>query len=157
VDRLKDDSLLVIDYKSGTVSLNAWELPRPEDVQLPLYAGFALDREREQLGGLVFAKVSAVDLGFAGRVFDPSTTLLAGLKGTSSLAKNTLTLEQLLGWRECIEQLARDFISGKAEVDPRDPPKTCERCGLQTLCRIQERDAQLDDEDDSEVEEESDE
>jgi hypothetical protein len=32
--------------------------------------------------------------------------------------------------------LAQDFLDGKADVDPRDPPKTCERCGLQTLCRI---------------------
>jgi probable DNA repair protein len=147
VDRLKDGSLLVIDYKSGTVSPNAWELPRPEDVQLPLYAGFALDREQERLGGLVIAKVRAGDLEFAGRVFDPAATLSTDLKATSSLVKNRLTLEQLLGWRECIEQLAKDFLNGKAEVNPREPrEKTCKRCGLQSLCRIQEREAQLDDE-----------
>ena len=157
VDRLKDGSLLVIDYKSGYVSPNAWELPRPEDVQLPLYAGFALDREQERLGGLVFAKVQAGDLEFSGRVFDPETTLSSSLKGTSSLAKNKLSLEQLLGWRDCIEQLAKDFIRGKAEVDPRDPPKTCERCGLQALCRIQEREVQLEHEDESEGEVDGDE
>jgi hypothetical protein len=28
-------------------------------VQLPLYAGFALEAEKERLGGLVFAKVRA--------------------------------------------------------------------------------------------------
>ncbi len=143
VDRLKDGSLLVIDYKSGNVSPNAWELPRPEDVQLPLYAGFALDREHEQLGGLVFAKVRAGELEFVGRVFDPAVNLKAGLKGTNSLVKNKLSLEQLFEWREYIEQLAKDFVAGRAEVDPRDPPKTCERCGLQALCRIQEREAQL--------------
>ena len=46
IDRLNDGSLLVIDYKSGNVSPNAWELPRPDDVQLPLYAGFAPRRGR---------------------------------------------------------------------------------------------------------------
>ena len=46
IDRLSDGSLLVIDYKSGNVSPNAWELPRPDDVQLPLYAGFAPQRGR---------------------------------------------------------------------------------------------------------------
>jgi probable DNA repair protein len=148
VDRLKDGSLLVIDYKSGNVSPNAWELPRPEDVQLPLYAGFALDREQERLGGLVFAKVRTGDLEFAGRVFDPVVTLSADLSTRSSLAKNKLTLDQLIGWRECIEQLAKDFVAGRADVDPRDPPKTCERCGMQTLCRIQEREAQLEDDTD---------
>ena len=44
IDRLNDGSLLVIDYKTGDVSPKSWDLPRPDDVQLPLYAGFALDR-----------------------------------------------------------------------------------------------------------------
>jgi hypothetical protein len=122
-------------------------------VQLPLYAGFALDREREQLGGLVFAKVRTGDLEFAGRVGNAAGTLIAGLMGISTLVKNKLTTDQLDDWRECIEQLAKDFVGGRVEVDPRDPPKTCERCGLQTLCRIQEREAQLEDEDDSKGEE----
>jgi hypothetical protein len=64
--------------------------------------------------------------------------------------KNPFTAEQLLDWRDCIQQLARDFGEGKAEVDPREAPKTCERCGLQTLCRIQENTAQLEAEDESE-------
>ena len=117
-------------------------------MQLPLYAGFALDGE---LGGLVFAKVRAGDPAFAGHVGDPAATVFAGLKGSSTLVKNALTAEQLMGWRERIEQLARDFLVGRAEVDPREAPKTCERCGLQTLCRIHESEnqARLEDEDDS--------
>jgi RecB family exonuclease len=147
IDRLIDGTLLVIDYKTGIVSVKSWELPRPDDVQLPLYAGFALDGE---LGGLVFAKVRAGDLAFAGHVGDPAATLFAGLKGNSTLAKNTLTAEQLIGWRERIEQLARDFLAGRVEVDPREAPKTCERCGLQTLCRIHEYEAQPEAEDECE-------
>jgi probable DNA repair protein len=155
VDRLKDDSLLVIDYKSGKVSPNAWETPRPEDVQLPLYAGFALE-PNERLGGLVFAKVRTGDLEFAGRVDDAAGTLSASLKGTSPLLKKKLTSEQLDDWRNCIEQLAKNFVGGRAEVDPRDSrEKTCKHCDLQSLCRIQERDALLEDED--EVEEDGDE
>jgi probable DNA repair protein len=150
VDRLKDGTLMVIDYKSGKVSTKAWELPRPEDVQLPLYAGFALDRERESLGGLVLASVLPGNAKFAGRVADAAETLDAGLKRTSPLVKNKLTDEQLQEWRECIEQLAKDFLRGKADVDPQDVMKTCERCGLQSLCRIQEREAQLEDEDEDE-------
>jgi probable DNA repair protein len=145
IDRLIDGSLLVIDYKSGGVTPKSWELPRPDDVQLPLYAGFALDGE---LGGLVFAQVRAGDLAFAGHVGDPVATLFAGLARSSALVKNALTAEQLIGWRERIEQLARDFLAGRAEVDPREAPKTCERCGLQTLCRVHEsgNPAQLEDE-----------
>ena len=145
VDRLVDDSLLVIDYKTGNVSPSAWELPRPEDVQLPLYASFALDGE---LGGLVFAKVRAGDQSFAGRVGDAKATLIPNLSGNNSLVKNSLTAEQIIDWREAIEQLARDFIVGRAEVDPRDDPKTCVHCGLETLCRISENRIQLDSEED---------
>jgi ATP-dependent helicase/nuclease subunit B len=148
IDRLKDDSLLVIDYKSGDVTPKSWQLPRPDDVQLPLYASFALDGE---LGGLACAKVRPGDLVFTGHIGDPTTTLFASLKGNSALVKNELTAEQLIDWREYIEQLARDFLAGRAEVDPREYPKTCERCGLQTICRVEESEihAQLEAEDDT--------
>jgi probable DNA repair protein len=148
IDLLNDGSLLVIDYKTGDVSQKSWELPRPEDVQLPLYAGFALDRENELLGGLVFAKVRPGDKCFAGHVGNPTGTLIAGLKGTSALAKNPLTAEQLEDWRDYIEQLARDFLAGRADVDPREYPETCDRCGLQTVCRIQESRAAIEANDD---------
>ena len=137
----------MIDYKSGDVSPTSWDLPRPDDVQLPLYAGFALD-EGEELGGLVFAKVRPGDLSFAGNVADARGTLLGNLPASSSLVRDPFTVEKLLDWRDSIEQLARDFLSGKAEVDPRDYPRTCERCGLQSLCRIQEHRAALEAEDD---------
>jgi ATP-dependent helicase/DNAse subunit B len=64
--------------------------------------------------------------------------------------KHKLELEQLIGWRECIEQLARDFLDGRAEVDPREYPKTCEHCGLESLCRIQEHQGLLKSDDDAE-------
>ncbi|MGO9336513.1 MAG: PD-(D/E)XK nuclease family protein [Terracidiphilus sp.] len=137
LDRLNDGSVLVIDYKSGDVSPKSWELPRPDDIQLPLYASFALDEEHD-LGGLVFAKVRPGDHCFAGRVGDAVATLDPSLSKHSALVNTPFTAEMLLAWRDSIEQLARDFLSGSADVDPRDYPRTCERCGLQTLCRIQE-------------------
>ncbi len=135
IDQLNDGSLLVIDYKSGADSPKAWELPRLDDVQLPLYAGFALN---EEPGGLVFAKVRSRESSFVGRVADAKTTLFANLNGTSSLAKNKLTSTLMDEWRQYIERLARNFVAGRADVDPREYPQTCERCGLQTLCRVQE-------------------
>jgi ATP-dependent helicase/DNAse subunit B len=139
VDRLSDGSFLVIDYKTGNELPKQWDLPRPEDAQLPLYADFALPRGSKP-GGLVFAKVRTGEknMCFAGRVTDTNATLLADLKGHSALVKNPLTHEQLDAWRTKIEQLALDFLAGRADVDPRDLPKTCEKCGLQALCRIHE-------------------
>jgi ATP-dependent helicase/nuclease subunit B len=142
IDRLNDGTVLIIDYKSGDVSPHLWDLPRPDDVQLPLYAGFALDRE-EPLGGLVFAKIRPGNQAFVGSVAAAKDTLLPNLSGGSSLVKNSLTLDQLLDWRNCIQQLARDFVDGNAEVAPREAPQTCARCGLQTLCRIHENEARL--------------
>jgi probable DNA repair protein len=145
LDRLNDKSLLVIDYKTGDVAPEAWDLPRPEDVQLPLYAGFGIDAD-EEIGGLVFAKVRAGNMCFAGKVGDAAATLDSGLKGTASLVKYPLELDQLLAWRDTIEQLARDFLSGRADVNPKDVTKTCQRCGLQPLCRINERAGVISDE-----------
>ncbi len=143
LDQLIDGSLLVIDYKSGDVSPKAWDLPRPDDVQLPLYAGFAL-APNDESGGLVFAKVRAGDRSFDGRVRDVAATLFEGLKGNNRLVKNSLDDRQLCEWKNCIEQLAWEFLDGRAEVNPREYPQTCERCGLQTLCRVQEYQAALD-------------
>jgi ATP-dependent helicase/DNAse subunit B len=149
LDRLNDSSVLVIDYKSGNVSPKSWELPRPDDVQLPLYAGFALDDDQD-LGGLVFAKLRPGGIEFSGCVGAPAATLFSGLKSGNALLKKALTAEQLIDWREAIEQLAKDFLAGHAEVDPRDPPKTCDRCGLQTLCRIHESQVAVEAEDEPE-------
>jgi probable DNA repair protein len=150
VDRLNDGSLLVIDYKTGTVSQKSWDLPRPDDVQLPLYARFALE-EKEQLGGLVFGKVRPGDMCFTGKVANAPATLDSSLNGNSGLVKNPLTPIQLAEWKAAIEQLAGDFLAGRADVDPRDYPKTCERCGLYSLCRVLERDDEIEPEEEEEA------
>ena len=152
IDRLADGSLFVIDYKTGDVSPKAWDLPRPDDVQLPLYACFALDQDP---GGLAFAKLRAFDWEFAGFAVDARALLLAGLSKKNALVKDPLTPDKLREWRTHIEELARDFVAGRSAVDPRDYPKTCERCGLQAICRIREREnlLQADTDDESIVEE----
>ena len=53
--------------------------------------------------------------------------------------------------------MARDFLAGRADVDPRDYPDTCDRCGLQTLCRIQENRAAFEAEDEQDASEAADE
>jgi probable DNA repair protein len=146
VDRLNDNSLLVVDYKTGNVDPKSWNLPRPDDVQLPLYTGFALN-PGETPGGLVFAKVRPGDMCFTGKVTDALSTLDSRLSSNSGLVKNPLTAEQLSEWKRIIEKLARDFLAGCADVDPRDYPVTCERCGLYTLCRVKERDDEVEEED----------
>ncbi len=138
IDRLIDGTLLVIDYKSGDVSPSDWDLPRPDDVQLPLYADFALGLDSSIIGGLVFAKVRAGDTEFSGKVRDAKATLRANLRGNTNLVKKPLDSEQLSAWKQYIEEIALDFLAGRAVVNPRDYPETCERCGLQVICRVSE-------------------
>jgi hypothetical protein len=99
----------------------------------------------------VFAKVRAGKMTFAGKVGDARNTIDNTLKGNSALVKYPLALDQLENWRHLIEQLARDFLAGRADVNPIDPLKTCERCGLQVLCRIAERPLAIDEEDEAEA------
>jgi ATP-dependent helicase/nuclease subunit B len=146
IDRLNDGTLLVIDYKTGEVTPKAWDLPRPDDVQLPLYAAFALDTESEELGGLTFARVQPGKICFSGRIGDAHATLISSLTSRDTLVREPFSAEMLIGWRERIEQLARDFLTGRAQVDPREYPKTCERCDLQSLCRIHENQARCEEE-----------
>ena len=135
IDRLTDNSLLVIDYKTGDVNPKSWNPPRPDDVQLPLYAVFAPSLHGH-LGGLVFAKIRPDKRDFAGCVGDAKSTLLPRIRGNTNLVKRPLTPEQLTEWRKEIQQLAADFLAGRADVDPRAYPDTCNDCGLQALCRI---------------------
>ena len=74
------------------------------------------------------------------RVASPThaKTINPGLSGNSALVRRRLTGLDESEWKKYIERLAEEFVQGRAEVDPRDYPKTCERCGLQSVCRIQE-------------------
>ena len=138
IDRLIDNSLLVIDYKSGSPTPTSWDLPRPDDVQLPLYSTFAFPGDANEIGGLVFAKVRAGELEFTGKVRDAKATLRSKISGNSNLVKKPLTPDQLSAWKQYIEDLALAFLAGRAVVNPRAYPDTCDSCGLQALCRISE-------------------
>ena len=110
IDRLNDGSLLVIDYKSGDVSPNSWELPRPDDVQLPLYAGFAArPRAMKCSAGWSSPRCAPEIRILPGRSGEPAATLFASLKGTSSLVKNQLTVEQLIEWRDLHRAASQRF------------------------------------------------
>ena len=147
VDRLHDDSHLVIDYKTGNVDPKSWDLPRPDDVQLPLYKLFGLEPLQPSLfdsfggpasGGMVFAKVRSGETCFAGRVADAKSSIDPTLSGNSALVRRKLTAADEAAWKNYIERITQDFLHGRAAVDPRDYPDTCDRCGLYSICRIQE-------------------
>ena len=119
---------LLIDFKTGPVSINHWRGPRPEDPQLPLYAVAA----RIPVHGVAFARVRPQECRLSG-VADP--TAVAG-RFTAVDDFDARSFEDLLGqWRETLAGLAERFQAGDAAVDPLKPT-VCRRCHLHALCRV---------------------
>ncbi|OGT07722.1 MAG: hypothetical protein A2X78_01595 [Gammaproteobacteria bacterium GWE2_37_16] len=140
IDRLADGSLVIIDYKTGKNLTNYkdWFNERPEDPQLPLYCITA----QEPISGLIFAHVNLHKMGFSG--ITANSQEIDGVKSLDQLPKRDCDLaptadwnEMRNIWRNTLEKLAEDFLSGQAQVDPKNKEKTCERCGLRTLCRVE--------------------
>ncbi|HEX6633580.1 MAG TPA: PD-(D/E)XK nuclease family protein, partial [Usitatibacter sp.] len=140
VDRLLGEGggLVVIDYKSGPVSVSSWLGPRPDDGQLPLYALAAGD---EEIRAVAFARLKVGQLGFAGLARDEG--LLPGVgtvDGHRAAKRHAASWSELLAkWREELDALGENYASGDARIDPKKSLATCERCDLQTLCRVHER------------------
>jgi probable DNA repair protein len=133
VDQLEGGGHVLIDYKSGDTNLNNWDGDRPDQPQLPLYAVTAeLD-----LAAVLFGQVKRGELAFKGFSHRDGVVPEVG-------APEIGWQPQLDEWKRVLEQLAADFRGGYAAVDPKSPKDTCRFCGLTSLCRVTERDAQLD-------------
>ena len=136
VDRLPDGRQLLIDYKSGQCEVSSWLGPRPREPQLPLYGELVGD----DLDSLAFVVINKHSLEFRGVGQSPAAagirTDIDKLKhGEGVSIKNWQELRHY--WQQVLQNLAQDFIDGRAGVDPADPRKTCTYCGLEALCRVQ--------------------
>jgi hypothetical protein len=130
IDKLEDGGLVFIDYKTGyTASPQGWTGDRPDEPQLPLYA---LLPEPGELKGLLFGRVVAGEkMGWLGLQSGP------GALPASSGTRSDVDLKaQVEAWRGVLTTLAEDFAEGRADVDPKDAKKTCDRCAQRLLCRI---------------------
>jgi probable DNA repair protein len=118
---------VLIDYKTGNPNLKGWDLPRPEDPQLLLYA--LADPER--LAAVVFAKLKAGEMRFMGHAKDEN--ILPKVPKAQSWTR------LLADWKRETELLGAAFAAGDAHVDPKNDLGTCRLCDLQTLCRVYEK------------------
>lgn len=134
IDITCDAEWIVIDYKTGTMSLKDWFGERPNDLQLPLYAL----QLTEPVSALAFAHIRPDNIGFTGLAQDDS--ILPNSKTTEKINNNNgrTYQETLARWDEQLQQLANDYAAGAAAVDPIDPNKTCQYCHLSSLCRIKQ-------------------
>ncbi|MHC8441650.1 MAG: PD-(D/E)XK nuclease family protein [Candidatus Eutrophobiaceae bacterium] len=127
VDQLADNSLVVVDYKTGYVQASDWDKNPPRQPQLPLYA---LVQDAE-VAALAFACLRVGEIGFAG--YGRSVGILPGV----NQHKEKQWDEQLKEWRAGLQSLATGFRAGKAEVNP--APGACQYCDLHALCRIHDQ------------------
>ena len=136
IDQLADGRKLVIDYKTGTVSPAQWFGERPEEPQLPLYSMV----EGEGVCAVLYGQLKAGDMKFSGVVEEEGMIPNLPPPRNSQLKEVTEQWPQVLDdWKQTIDQLAEDFRSGRAAVDPKKS-STCETsyCELSGLCRIDE-------------------
>jgi ATP-dependent helicase/nuclease subunit B len=137
---------VIIDYKTGMVKKDLWDGDRPDDPQLPIYAGYG---QVEDLKGVLLGHVAEDKLEFLGRVEDGNLIM----PGDTALSRPPYSAEMLHGWQIVLTELAQQFLNGEAQVDPKQYPNTCKFCDLPGLCRIAESErAQTDDADESDGE-----
>ena len=138
MDRLEDGSRVILDYKTGRgTGVGGWLGERPDEPQLPLYA---VSAGRDDVAAVAFVQLHAQGVLFKGLSREKEL-----LPGVQTLAENRIAAqnwaswpEMLEGWRAMLENLAREFLDGRADVSPKDYPTTCRDCDLGALCRVKE-------------------
>ena len=137
VDRLEDDSYVLIDYKTG-VATPDWRDDRPDNPQLPIYA-LTLGRP---LAGVAYGRVNATECEFVAETDRPG--LFKPGKRATSLEGHARLIDLLPLWAERIERLARELAAGRAVLDPTS--RACAICDFQALCRVDSTLIESDDE-----------
>jgi probable DNA repair protein len=116
IDRYEDGTHAILDYKtSNKLSTEMWSGERPEEPQLPLYA----TTSGVPVSEVAFAQLSTRAVQWVGK-------------------KGNDLQQELPRWDAVVRRLARDFLNGHAEVDPREKSSPCDRCKLPALCRVKE-------------------
>ena len=119
---------LLIDFKTGQVSIYRWLGGRPEDPQLPLYALAS----KQPVHGLAYAQIRSGESRLMGVV--DSAAIAGRFTSAEHFAAKSFD-ELVLDWRTTLTALAEQFQTGFAAVDP-SRPAVCRRCHLHALCRV---------------------
>ncbi len=124
-----NDGTILIDYKTGPAAAREWQGERPDAPQLPVYA---VAGGLGQVNGLAFGavKVGKDGMKLEGTASDPR------LLSNRHRGRDEPFEKQLEDWQINLLKLAEAFASGDAAVDPKEYPKTCDRCSQRMLCRV---------------------
>jgi len=141
IDRLEDGRVLVVDYKTKNLNcrVEEWLGERPDEPQLPLYSVLLNESgsgDDNDVAGIAFAQVRNEKpqlVGIGDDVLQAQGFRTASQLGEEFSADNWSSLQAR--WKTILENLARDFIAGKAIVDPK-AAGVCTYCDLASICRI---------------------
>ncbi len=133
IDRLRDGRFLIIDYKTKNAdcSINEWLGERPDEPQLPLYA--QIFEEHGALAGVAFAQVRLEKPQIIAVGDSEENNFSLPAQFSDEVAIDSWESLQAR-WREVLQTLARQFIDGYAQVDPK-ARNTCDFCALDSICR----------------------
>lgn len=120
IDRLADDRLFLIDYKSskgGRSQVLKWLGKRMQEPQLPLYAVLLEANGEGETGGIAIAAVKPGKCGYDG-ISDDGASQASGIRvvGKGSGEMRSLDWSAVIaGWREQVETLRDGILEGRAE------------------------------------------
>ena len=118
MDRLESGELVLIDYKTGTPNPKSWGSDRPEEPQLPLYCLCY----NQDIDAILFAQVNAKEIAYKG--LGQLTQSLNGVidcvkAGALDLPADWSDIQD--HWRNCLEQLAQEFLQGDCSLEFKSP------------------------------------
>lgn len=126
IDRLPDGSVLLMDYKSGSMSRERLKCPRPHEPQLLVYAAACED----QVDGFFFVELQSRNARAVGagrdKYFNSHSVDVKGDAWDSVLS----------GSEAEVARLAGEFVSGYAAVDPISG--ACNYCPAASICRVKQ-------------------
>lgn len=125
VDRLDDGRIQIIDYKTGTCSVQRWLVPRMDDPQLPFYAYTA---PLERVDSICFAAVDASSMRW-----------LNWQNDDDSQSPEAAWRQVRANWADDLETTAAELQSGAASPHPKYGDDTCAGCDQALFCRRAER------------------
>ncbi|TAG02662.1 MAG: hypothetical protein EAZ37_01115 [Burkholderiales bacterium] len=135
VERLSDDSLAIIDFKSGVSKRPGLSDERLSSPQLPLYAlAMQVERSEGAVSCVSYAQINEEGVQYIG-IADDGKPQAAFRSSRQSIVFDELKQR----WPHQLAALVEEFRSGAAPVAPMSGDQTCQRCGFERLCRVQLR------------------
>ncbi|WP_010597169.1 PD-(D/E)XK nuclease family protein [Rickettsiella massiliensis] len=131
IDQLADGSLLIIDYKTGTLpSTRTWLETRLDEPQMPLYC-----LSQPKARGFAVIQLTSQGLNIKG-LSEKENGVSSALSESKKYHTPENWTQLCIEWRATLEKLAQEYQMGWAAVQPKHGSTTCRHCDLHRLCRI---------------------